>query len=119
MNLIEKRKGQLKFISILILLFGVVLATSGVVLLLNSGIGSDLDIMKLVFGIVLVVFGITGLAMGVFFTIMANSIKATQGSIAENNLGKGTVNMLKCENCGTEVEAGQTICAKCEENLKP
>lgn len=119
MNIIEKRKGQLKLIGIVILILGIVLTVAGVVLLCNSGIGSDLDTMKLVFGIVLIILGVSGLGLGVFFTWMAGSVVATKGSIAEDNLGKGTVNMNKCENCGAEVEIGQTLCSKCEENLKP
>ena len=119
MNIIEKRKGQLRFIGLIILILGVILAVAGVVLLLNSEIGKNLDIIKFVFGIILIVLGLLSIGLGIFFTWMAHSVKATKGSIAEDNLGKGTVNMNKCENCGAEVEAGQKICAKCEENLKP
>lgn len=119
MNIIERRKGQLRFIGIIILILGIVLAVTGVVLLLNSDIGANLNVLKLVLGIVFIVLGVAGLALGVFFTWMSGSVKATNGSIAEDNLGKGTVNINKCENCGAEVEPGVKICAKCEENLKP
>ncbi len=119
MNIIEKRKGQLRFIGIIILILGITLAVTGVVLLLNSDIGANLNVLKLVLGIVLIVLGVAGLAFGVFFTWMAGAIKATHGSIAEDNLAIGTVNMNKCENCGASVETGKKICAKCEENLKP
>ena len=118
-NIIEKRKSQFQFIGAIILALGVILSVTGVVLLLTCGIGKDLSVIKLVFGIILLVVGILGLALGVSFSWIANSVKATKGSIAEDNLGKGTVNMHKCENCGAEVEAGKTICEKCEENLKP
>jgi len=119
MNIIEKRKGQLKFVGILTLILGLALAITGLVLLFNSNIGADLNVLKLVVGIILIVLGVSGLGLGVALTWIAYSVKATHGSIAEDNLGKGTVNMNKCENCGAEVEAGVKICTKCEENLKP
>ena len=118
-NIIEKRKGQLRFIGAIILALGVILAVTGVVLILTSGIGKDLSVAKLVVGIILLVIGVAGLALGVSLSWIASSVKATQGSISEEILGKGTVNMHKCENCGAEVEAGTKLCAQCEENLKP
>ena len=119
MNTIEKRKTQLKIIGAIILALSVILAVVGVVLTLTSGIGKDLNVVKLIVGIVLLVLGIAGISLGVALSWIAAAVKATQGSIAEENLGKGTVNMNKCENCGAEVEAGVKICATCEENLKP
>ncbi len=119
MNIIEKRKGQLNFIGIITLALSVILAVTGVILLVTCASGGSLSILKLVFGIILLVLGIAGLVVGIIFTWTASAVKATNGSIAEDNLGKGTANMHKCENCGAEVEEGVKICAKCEENLKP
>ena len=119
MNIIEKRTGQFKFISAIILAIGVILGVTGVILLVNCGIGKDLSIIKLVFGIILSLLGLLGIGFGIAFTWIGSSLKATKGSIAEGNAAKGTVNMTKCENCGAEVEPGVKICAKCEENLKP
>ena len=119
MNIIEKRKSQFKFISAIIISIAVILTVVGVVLMLTCGIGKDLSILKLVFGILLIVVGVLGLGVGIYLSIIAYSVKATKGSIVEDNAGKGTVNMHKCENCGAEIEEGKTICAKCEENLKP
>ena len=118
-NLIEKRKGQLTFIGVIVLALSVILSVVGVILTLTSGIGENLSVVKLVFGILLIVLGVSGIAVGVVFTWVSSAVKATKGSIAEDNLGKGTVNMNKCENCGAEVAEGVKICAQCEENLKP
>ena len=118
-NIIEKRKGQLQFVGAIVLALGVILAVTGVVLLLTCGIGKDVSIVKLIFGIILLVIGVGGIACGVVFSWTGKAVVATKGSIAEENLGKGTVNMNKCENCGAEVEEGVKICKKCEENLKP
>ena len=119
MNVIEKRKSQLKMISIIGLVIGLILSVVGVILLATSGIGKDLSVIKLVFGIILIILGVAGLGLGIYLIWIAGALIATKGSVAEDNLGKGTVNMNKCENCGAEVEAGVKICAKCEENLKP
>ncbi len=117
-NIIEKRKSQLTAIGAIILALGVIMAVVGVVLILTS-FNSGLNIVKLVIGIVLAVLGLAALVAGVYLTWIASAVKATNGSIAEDILGKGTVNMNKCENCGAQVEAGVKICAKCEEDLKP
>ena len=119
MNIIEKRKNQLGFISAIIIAISVILGVVGIILIVNA-VGTDLIVSKLVWGIVLAVLGLIGLGFGIFFSIINSSLKATQGNIAEDNsIAKKTVNMNKCQNCGAEVEAGKTICAKCEENLKP
>lgn len=119
MNLIEKRKSQLKSIGALILAVSVIVTVIGIVLALTCKVTENLSIARLVVGIVLIVIGIAGMILGFYLSWVAAAVQATQGSIAEDNLGKGTVNMHKCENCGAEVEEGKKICAKCEENLKP
>lgn len=117
-NLIEKRKGQLTAIGAIAIALGVILAVVGLVLTLTSFEG-NLSVVKLIIGLILLVLGLAGLVLGVYLSWIASAVKATHGSIAEDNLGIGTVNMNKCENCGAQVEAGVKICAKCEENLKP
>ena len=118
-NIIEKRKGQLQFIGAIVLAVGVILAVTGIILFVTSKSGNDFNFVKLAFGIILTILGIAGIVCGVVFSWTGSAVKATNGSIAEDNLGKGTVNMNKCENCGAEVEKGIKICKKCEENLKP
>lgn len=119
MNRIEKGKSQLSSLGIVCLALGVILSVIGVVLALTCKISGSLNIVKLVVGIVLLVIGIVGLGFGVNFTWVASALKATKGSIAEDNLGKGTVNMNKCSNCGAEVKKDGELCEKCKENLKP
>ena len=119
MNMIEKRKSQLKYFGALILALGVILAVVGIILIVTSGIGKDLSVAKLIVGIILAILGILGLVFGISFSWISSSLIATKGSVAEENLAKGTVNMNKCKNCGAQVEAGVEICAECEENLKP
>lgn len=119
MNRIEKGKSRLSSLGILCLALGVILSVIGVVLALTCKISGSLNIVKLIIGIIVLILGIIGLGFGVNFTWVANSLTATKGSVAEDNLGKGTVNMNKCTNCGTEVKKGEELCDKCKENLKP
>ncbi len=119
MNRIEKGKSQLKTFGIICLALGVILSVVGVVLILTCAISGSLNVVKLVVGIILLIIGIAGLGFGVNFTWVASALVATKGNIAEDNLGKGTVNMNKCTNCGEEVKKGEELCEKCKENLKP
>ena len=118
MNIMEKRKEQLKLINIVTIAISVILLVTGIILLVN-GTGSNFSVLKIVFGIILALVGLAGLGIGIYMSIVTSAVKATQGSIAETNSAKGTVNMHKCKNCGAEVEAGVEICSTCEENLKP
>ena len=118
MNKIEKGKANLKTLGIILLAISVLTLVGGILLIVFA-FGLKLNVLRLIFGILTLLFSIPCLYVGIHFTWVASSLKATKGSIAEDNLAKGTVNMKKCTNCGAEVEEGKNICAKCEENLKP
>jgi len=118
MNINEKRKSQLRLVSTAIIAIAVIFAVTGIILTVAST-NEGLNILKLVFGIIFIILGVAGLVTGIAMSIVTSAVKATNGSIAEDIVGKGTVNMHKCENCGAQVEEGKKICAKCEENLKP
>ncbi|MBQ8444736.1 MAG: hypothetical protein IJX25_05240 [Clostridia bacterium] len=119
MNIIEKRKGQLKGLGIGLLVLGVVLALVGIVMTVLGAVAEKTNALLIVFGILIAILGVVGLVIGFIFLTTANAVKATNGSIAEENLGMGTTNMHKCSNCGVEIPKDRTICEKCEENLKP
>ena len=114
MNIIEKRKGQLKTLGIILLAIAAAALIGGILMCALSA-----NAILIVIGVVLILLAVAGAVVGVIFTWVSSAVKATQGSIAEDNLGIGTVNMHKCENCGVAVEEGVKICKKCEENLKP
>ncbi|MBQ8908730.1 MAG: zinc ribbon domain-containing protein [Clostridia bacterium] len=115
MNLIEKRKSQLKNLGIILLVISALALVGGILMLALAKGSAGL----IIGGIVLLVAAVAGVVVGVIFTWTSSAVQATQGSIAEGNLGKGTVNMHKCSNCGVEIPEERTICEKCEENLKP
>ena len=118
MNIMEKRKEQLKLVNIIVIAISVILLVTGIILTVN-GTSANLSVLKIVFGIILILLGLVGLGIGIYMSIITSAVKATEGSIAETNSVKGTVNMNKCKNCGAEVEKGVEICSTCEENLKP
>lgn len=119
MNIIEKRKSQLTTIAIVMLALCAILTIVGIALTISACSGNSVNTVKVVIGIILLVLGGVGVLFGVALLWISSAVKATHGSIAEENLGKGTVNMNKCENCGAEVEPGVKLCSQCEENLKP
>lgn len=117
MNSIQKQKGALigfgvvlAIVSILLLAFGILLTVKGA-----QNIGEAAGIIKLVFGVImLLLFAPCGIA-GVRFIWIGSALTATQGSIKMGNIAKegGTVNMVKCDKCGTEIKAGETACSNC------
>ena len=119
MNIIEKRKGQLKLLGIVLLVLGAVLALVGIIMTVLGAVAQKTSVVLIIIGVLLAILGVAGIVIGVIFTWTSTAVQATNGSIAEDNLGKGTANMHKCTNCGVEIPQDRTICTKCEENLKP
>ena len=120
MNKIEKQKGQLKAISIIIMVISVIIMGVGILMIVsgsttNSGLGMKFTLI--LFGILFALIGLAGIAFGLVFLITGKSLTATRGSVAEDNLGKGTINMTKCSNCGSEIVPGNNFCGKCGNNL--
>ena len=119
MNKIEKGKKTLIIfgavgilLSILAICFGVVLIVNGIKDLASAG-----GIISLVFGIILCLLFPVLIVFGIYLCIMGMSVKAVNGSIKQDNLGSGTVNMNKCSNCGVEVKEGQNFCPECGKSL--
>lgn len=117
MNLIEKRKAQLRALGIVLLALSFCLFAGGLIMTIFGAINTQ--IVLLIFGIIFLLASIAGVVVGIVFTWTSSAIKATEGNIAEEILGQGTVNLNKCTNCGAKVEEGETLCEECKENLKP
>ena len=45
------------------------------------------------------------------------ALVATRGSVREENLAHGTVNMQKCKTCGNKVKENQEFCSSCGKSL--
>ena len=118
MNKIEKGKKTLKNLSILSFVVNVAAVIIGAVFMvlgaLALGDGKILQgIIELVIGVGFCAISIISLIIGVVSGATSSSIKATQGSIVEDNLGHGTANAILCSKCGNVLNADDEFCPNC------
>ena len=117
MNKLAKNKKSLIIVSIIIMLASLLLVGGSIALIVY---GAKVIAEKLLIGLVLIIVGsllgiffASGIVLGVVFFFTGKSLVALNGSIAEDNLGIGTVNMVKCQNCGEAVDPKDQFCGKC------
>lgn len=117
MNSIEKQKGALIGVGVALLVLGALSVVFGVILIVSgaSNLGGAAGILKLVFGIILSLLSFSFVPAGIKCVWVGGALKATHGSIKQGNIAKdgGTVNMTKCDKCGTEIKEGETVCSNC------
>lgn len=121
MNKIQKQKGALLTMGIVSLVLAVLAIVGGVALIFNgaktvSRDGSNVgSILMVVFGAIFCILFVVLFVFGIYGVFVASAEKATQGSIKEGNIAKdgGTVNMRKCDKCGTELKDDDTVCPNC------
>lgn len=112
-------------------LVGISIALIGLCLLLVAGSiglivwGASIVKSSVALGVVLIIVGVLlsimflgGVVYSFIFYFTGKSLVALTGSVAEDNLGIGTVNMNKCNNCGTKIENNEKFCAKCDSSLE-
>jgi len=117
MNKIEKGKHNLVSLSVIISLLSSVLTILSLTLLI-SGINHLGE--SLVTGIILIVVGslltltfLLGIVIGLIMLFTGKALVATKGSLKEDNIAlNGTVNMKKCNNCGSELNK-EEFCPNC------
>ena len=124
MNKIEKGRKQLIGISIGIIVLSVIFVAVGVLLIVlgakNIASATSIagKIMQIVFGVLITLIGMAGVAFGVIFLCTGSAIKATDGNIAvDNSLAKGSANMTKCDYCGSEIKGSEKFCGNCGHTL--
>ena len=124
MNVIEKGKKQLIWLSVIIIIVSLAFFAGGVVLIVSGAMdiaeaASVVGIvLKMVFGVVLILLGCIGLGAGIIMIWTGGAIKAKYGSIMEGNLGFGTVNMQKCPKCGSQIKGDEKFCGICGYNFE-
>lgn len=121
-NSVEKKKGALVGVSIAIIVIAVLLSVLGVALLVASikmvVSGKLIGILFIVLSGILSIAGLAGVGVGVYYVWLGGRTVATKGSIKEGNIAmNGTVNMVKCSNCGTAVNEGDEFCPNCGASL--
>lgn len=112
MNRIEKGKAGLLWFGVALGIFAVGLLV-GSVLSVVFGVKAPTNGWLIALGIVLFVLAIILGIVAITFIWTASAIVATKGSIKEDNLAKGTANMIKCDKCGNEIDAETNKCVKC------
>lgn len=125
MNKIEKQKGVLVGLGVAALILSAILLVGGILMLL-FGIPMIIVGDQLTKGIILTVLGglcllmfLPTVAFGIYDTWIGSALKATRGSLKEDNLAKvGTINMIKCSRCGEELKEGETVCSNCEKPVE-
>lgn len=122
MNKIQKDKGMLCGLGITSIVFAIGLLAVGIILLLNGipAIAEGKGIAQVIIGAICLLMFIPAIGFGIYGTWLGFSLKATQGSIKEGNIAKegGTVNMKKCDRCGTEIKDGETVCSECQKPVE-
>ena len=120
MNKVEKQKGWLMGLGLGLIVLSIILLAVGIGLICGGvrGIaetGGAGEVTKLVFGIIMCVLFAPSIVLGIYFLWIGGYLSATKGSIKEGNIAKegGTINMVKCDKCGTEIKIGETVCSEC------
>ena len=115
MNKIQKGKAGLLSLGIILIITGIICGVFAVICTTNGAINNQWWLY--IIAAVLYVLALAGLIVGITFTWTASALKATKGSIAEDNLGIGTVNMTKCTKCGNPVNPNDNSCGNCGNQL--
>ena len=126
MNTIKKHKGLLCALGIVSLVFAIGFLVGGILMLvfgipsLVDGVDTTKGILLVVFGVIAIILFLLSVSFGVYATWIGFHLSATQGSIKQGNIAKehGTVNMKKCDRCGTEIKNGETVCSECRKPVK-
>lgn len=122
MNSIEKQKHALSIFGLVLLILAIIAFVGAVLLVVFGSISLSKTMyvaggLELGFGILLLFGSVIGLVYGITSIWTSSYLKAVNGSIAEDNLGKGTVNMTKCLNCGSEITSKDKSCPNCGKSL--
>lgn len=118
MNKIEKGKKGLIWIGVIALVLSVVGVVAGtwIVVACAKSLAEAItagNIIGVVAGSLLILLSFALIFVGIHFVWIGAVIKATNGSIKDDDLCKGTVNMIKCPKCGNEVAADDKVCGNC------
>ena len=122
MNTIKKQKGLLIGLGIFALVASILLLVFGILLTVKGAGSTDTTkgIVKLIFGIIMIVLTFPVGFVGIKYVWVGCYMTATEGSIKMGNIAKegGTVNMKKCDKCGTERKEGETECSNCGKHFE-
>ena len=123
-NILKKGKTALLAISILLMVVSIALCVVGIILAVRGfgmiGVdGANLTsmILLIVFGLLMAVMGIVGFCASFIMIWTGSVMKTNLGNTKDYTIPKGTLNMQKCPNCGTEIKPDDKICGNCGHSL--
>ena len=122
MNSIQKQKVLLIGLGVVFIVIAMLLASFGGFLTATGAVSlnTTAGIVKLVFGILMILGFFPSVWAGIRFIWVGAVLIAVRGSIKMGNIAKegGTVNMKKCDKCGTELKEGETECSNCGKKIE-
>ena len=76
-------------------------------------------VWRVILGVVLFILGGIAFSVGItMFAITRSMINVDEGNVADGNRAVGTVNVLKCEKCGTKLSDDAKFCKNCGEPVE-
>lgn len=102
MNKIEKGKKGLSVFGIVLIVLAVTFGVLGVLGVVFGAL--KINVPFIVGGVVGLILSAFCIIYGITFVWTASALVATKGSIAEENLGVGTINQEKCQKCGMSLD---------------
>lgn len=115
-------KRELTITSIIVIILSIALLAGGITLIVLGAINPDgawQIVWRILVGILLLALG--GILVGVGITMFAvtrSMLDIDEGNVADGNRAIGTVNVLKCEKCGTKLDDKAKFCKNCGEAVE-
>lgn len=110
-------KRELTITSIIVMILSVVMLAGGIVSIVFGAInpnGAWQIIWRVLLGVILVIFGCIALGIGItMFAVTRSMINTDEGNVADGNRAIGTINVRKCDKCGTKLNDDAKFCSKC------
>ena len=115
-------KKELTITSIVVLVLSLAILAGGVALVVLGAINNEgvwQIVWRILVGAVLVVLGGVMTGVGVtMFAVTRSMLNIDEGNVADGNRAIGTVNVNKCDKCGTKLADNAKFCKKCGEAVE-
>ena len=115
-------KKELTIVSVIVTVLSVALLAGGIALIVLGALNPDgawQIVWRVLLGVVMLVLG--GVLLGVGLTMFAvtrSMLNFNEGNVADGNRAVGTLNVRKCEKCGTKLSDDASFCKHCGEPVE-